>query len=78
MDLLMSLQATNSRLTVRRSTSLEATARGAATLAGLTVGRWDSLEQLEGLWRSDRSFEPDDAVFVDLGYAAWLRALEHA
>ncbi|MGC1419145.1 MAG: glycerol kinase GlpK [Acidimicrobiales bacterium] len=78
MDLLMSLQATNSRLTVRRSASLEATARGAATLAGLTVGLWDSLEQLEGLWHSDRSFEPHDAAFADLGYAAWLRALEHA
>jgi glycerol kinase len=78
MDLLMTLQATNSRLPVRRSASLEATARGAATVAGLTIGLWDSLEELEGLWRSDRSFEPDDAAFVDVGYASWLRAVEHA
>jgi glycerol kinase len=38
MDLLMSLQATNSRVVVQRSSSLEATARGAASAAGLAVG----------------------------------------
>jgi glycerol kinase len=78
MDLLMQMQATNSRMTVRRCESLEATARGAATVAGLSIGLWDSLDELEGLWRSERSFEPDDPLFVDHGYAAWLRALEHA
>ena len=78
MDLLMQMQATNSRLTVRRCESLEATARGATTVAGLSIGLWDSLDELEGLWRSERSFEPDDPLFVDHGYAAWLRALEHA
>jgi glycerol kinase len=78
MDLLMQLQASNSRLPVLRSTSLEATARGAATLAGLGAGLWSSLDELEGLWTFDQRFEPDDPLFVDLGYAAWLRALEHA
>jgi glycerol kinase len=78
MNLLMQLQATNSRLAVLRSTSLEATARGAATLAGLGAGLWSSLDELEDLWTFDRRFEPDDPLFVDLGYAAWRRALEHA
>jgi glycerol kinase len=78
MDLLLGLQATNSRLPVYRSTSLEATARGAATLAGLGVGHWASLEALAELWEFEHRFEPDDPVFVDLGYAQWLRAVAHA
>jgi glycerol kinase len=78
MDLLMQLQASNSRLAVLRSTSLEATARGAATIAGLGAGLWQSLDELNELWTLDRRFEPEDPLFVDLGYAAWRRALEHA
>jgi glycerol kinase len=78
MDLLLGLQATNSRLPVYRSTSLEATARGAATLAGLSAGHWSSLEHLGELWEFDARFEPDDPIFVDLGYAQWLRAVAHA
>jgi glycerol kinase len=78
MDLLMQLQATNSRLDVRRSATLEATARGVATVAGLEIGVWHSLEQLSGLWESDHHFAPSDPVEVDAGYEAWLRALERA
>jgi glycerol kinase len=78
MGLLLGLQATNSRLPVYRSTSLEATARGAATLAGLGVGHWASLEELAGLWEFDQRFDPDDPLFADLGYAQWLRAVAHA
>ena len=78
MDLLMQLQATNSRLSVSRSTSLEATARGAATIAGLGAGLWSSLDELNDLWTFDKRFEPEDPLFVDLGYGAWRRALEHA
>ncbi|HUX05031.1 MAG TPA: glycerol kinase GlpK [Acidimicrobiales bacterium] len=78
MDLLMQLQATNSRLTVRRSRSLEATARGAATLAGLDIGLWGSLDELAALWEYERVFEPGDPLFIDAGYQAWRRALERA
>jgi len=78
MDLLMQLQATNSRLEVLRSSSLEATARGAATIAGLGVGLWASLDELNELWSFDRRFEAQDPLFVDVGYAAWRRALERA
>lgn len=78
MDLLMQLQATNSRLIVRRSRSLEATARGAATLAGLEIGLWGSLDELAGLWEYDREFDPEDPSDVDLGYRAWRRAVGRA
>jgi glycerol kinase len=78
MDLLMALQATNSRLPVLRSSSLEATARGAATIAGLEIGVWHSLEEIAALWRYEHRFEPDDPTFADVGYQAWLRAVERA
>ena len=78
MDLLMELQATNSRLPVLRSASLEATARGAATIAGLEIGLWGSLDELSGLWECDRRFEPDEPTFADLGYAAWRTAVERS
>ena len=78
MDSLLQLQATNSRLEVARSASLEATARGAATVAGLEIGVWHSLEQLGELWQSSRRFSPKDPMLVDAGYAAWLRACERS
>ncbi len=78
MDLLLQLQATNSRLPVMRSSSLEATARGAAMLAGLGVGLWSSLSELSQLWTFESRFAPEDPLFADLGYAAWRRAAEHA
>lgn len=76
MDLLLQLQATNSRVDVRRSSTLEATARGAASIAGLHSGLWTSLDDLEELWRSQQHFAPEDPRFVDPGYDAWRAALE--
>ncbi len=78
MNLLLGLQATNSQRPVLRSASLEATARGAATLAGLEVGYWSSLDELASLWHADQRFEPEDPTLVNVGYAAWLRAVERS
>ena len=78
MNLLLDLQATNSRLTVRRSTSLEATARGAALMAGLEAGLWSDLDELSSLWSSSATFEANDPTIADLGYASWLDATERA
>ncbi|MGC2486918.1 MAG: glycerol kinase, partial [Acidimicrobiales bacterium] len=78
MDLLLELQATNSRVRVLRSATIEATARGAASIAGLGVGVWSSLEELSDLWSASARFEPGEPLFVDVGYVAWTRALERA
>ena len=77
-DLLMSLQATASKLLVRRSSSLEATARGVAGGAALAAGLISSLEDYAQLWTSSQSFEPGDPLFLDLAYDAWCRAAERA
>jgi glycerol kinase len=78
MDLLLSLQATNSKVTTLRSSTLEATARGAASVAGLEIGLWGSLDELEATWHSASRFEPEDSLVADARYADWCRALARA
>jgi glycerol kinase len=63
---------------VLRSSTLEATARGAASVAGLEVGLWSSLDDLAEHWQCAARFRPEDPVVVDAGYETWLRALERA
>jgi glycerol kinase len=77
MNLLMDLQATGSRCRVRRSASLEATARGAATAAGLGVGLW-SMDELVALWSATYDAQPGEPASVDASYAAWCRAVDRA
>ena len=55
-DLLMQMQSNISGISVNRSSNPEATALGAAFLAGLGVGFWDSREELESLVGTGRSF----------------------
>ena len=78
MDLLLQLQATNSRVDVLRCSTLEATARGAASIAGLAIGQWASLDALADRWQSSQRFQPEDPLFVDAGYQTWCGALERA
>ena len=58
-DLLMQLQADLLQLPVVRPTVLETTALGAAYLAGLAVGYWESVDEVSRNWRIDRTFEPE-------------------
>ncbi|MGO1070063.1 glycerol kinase GlpK [Lysobacter sp. CA199] len=55
----------------------ETTALGAAYLAGLAVGFWESREQIAKQWQVERSFEPqmleDEREKL---YAGWKRAIE--
>jgi glycerol kinase len=79
MDLLLELQAEQSRTTVARPRSLESTAVGAATLAGLSEGVWGSLEELAALWEADAVFTPQRATEVaDAAHVQWTRTVEKA
>jgi glycerol kinase len=79
MDLLLQLQAEQSRMPVARPRSLESTALGAATLAGLAEGMWGSLDDLAALWSASATFEPELPVeLTDAVYAVWRRAVERA
>jgi glycerol kinase len=77
MDLLLELQAEQSRMPVARPRSLESTALGAATVAGLAEGVWSSLDELAALWEAEAVFEPHlPAELADAAHVAWSRAVE--
>ncbi|MEM6756809.1 MAG: FGGY-family carbohydrate kinase, partial [Planctomycetota bacterium] len=78
-DLLMQIQADFLGVPVVRPTVLETTALGAAYLAGLAVGVWESVEAIEANWRVDRRFEPamPDAEAAALR-SRWHEAVERA
>ena len=59
----------------------ETTALGAAYLAGLAVGFWESKEEIQEMWQEDKRFEPvKPKEDVEAGIKGWYRAvkaLEH-
>ena len=79
MDLLCQFQADVLGVPVRRPTVKETTALGAAYLAGLAEGVWDSPAAAAASWKEEASFRPsmpDDEVARR--HAQWLRAVERA
>ncbi len=78
-DLLMQIQADVLGRPVMRSAAAEATALGAAYLAGLATGVWRDQDELAALATSDKTFEPVmSAAQRDELYSGWLRAVERA
>ncbi|KQV50661.1 glycerol kinase [Pelomonas sp. Root1217] len=57
-DLLMQFQADLLGIPVLRPKVIETTALGAALLAGLGTGVYESAEQIGAIWQLDRAFEP--------------------
>lgn len=55
---LMQFQSDMIRRPVLRPRIAETTALGAAFLAGLAVGVWDSLDQIQSTWRLQDRYEP--------------------
>lgn len=76
-DWVMQFLADILNVTVDRPRVTETTALGAAYLAGLQTGVFDSLEQISGLWECERQFHPEmrPALRESL-YAGWLDAVE--
>ncbi len=74
-DLLMQFQADLLGVPVIRPKVIETTALGAAYLAGLAVGFWESLDEVAANWQMDRRFEP---VMPREDAAARLRQWERA
>jgi glycerol kinase len=78
-DLLLQMQADLLGATVRRPVVSETTALGAAYLAGLAVGYWNDLADVQANWVLDREFEPqvsDDERHDRI--ARWERAVERS
>jgi glycerol kinase len=57
-NLLMQFQSDIINTSVARPRIIETTALGAAYLAGLATGFWDSIEEIKQQWQIDKKFEP--------------------
>jgi glycerol kinase len=76
-DLLCQIQADQLGRVVQRPRIVETTGLGAAFLAGLGVGVWDSTDDLRETWQLERAFDPaGDRTEADAAHARWLRAVE--
>jgi glycerol kinase len=78
-DLLMQFQADVLGIPVIRPKVTETTALGAAYLAGLAVGYWDSIEQIGRQWQAERQFDPSFSADERAHrIAVWKRAVERS
>lgn len=78
-DLLLQLQADILGLPVVRPAVRETTALGAAYAAGLGLGVYASPQEIESLWKADRTFEPSwDAARREEAFRFWKRAVDRA
>ncbi|MDV7137707.1 glycerol kinase GlpK [Maribacter sp. TH_r10] len=58
-NLLMQIQADLFGFKIIRPKTLETTVMGAAYLAGLAVGYWDSIDDIQSQWSIDKEFYPE-------------------
>ena len=75
-NLLMQFQSDILGTSVIRPCVTETTALGAAYLAGLAVGFWDSLDTIRRQWQAERTFRPSmSASAVEEKKAGWQDAI---
>ena len=78
-DVMLRFQSDLLRIPVDRPQMVETTAFGAAALAGLAVGFWQSTDEVRALRVSDRVFSPERAqAECDEKYRLWKRAVSCA
>ena len=78
-DIMLQIQADMIRCNVNRPRTVETTALGAAYLAGLAVGVWESKEEIEKNRQVEKIFEPKmDEAKRNALYEGWKRAVERS
>ena len=78
-NFLMQTQADVINATVIRSSCLESTAIGAAFLAGLAVGYWESVDDLKNVISIDRIFKADiSEVDREIKLSGWHKAVSRS
>lgn len=74
---LMQFQADVLDTVTVRPKVVETTVMGAAYLAGLAVGYWESLEEIQAIWQTDIHFSPtDNRIAIDQGIKGWYKAID--
>ena len=77
--MLLQFQADLLGVPVRRPVVRETTALGAAYLAGLAVGYWETLDDVRRNWALDREFAPQRSkADVEHLYAGWKKAVSRS
>ncbi|MFB1081024.1 glycerol kinase GlpK [Jeotgalibacillus sp. JSM ZJ347] len=78
-DFLMQFQSDLLNVPVERPVISETTALGAAYLAGLAVGFWQSKDEIAEMWKTDKEFDPVmDTEESDQLYSGWQKAVKAA
>ncbi|MBQ3849548.1 MAG: glycerol kinase GlpK [Clostridia bacterium] len=78
-DILMQTQSDLLGICINRPSNTETTALGAAYMAGLHVGFWESIEVIESNRIVEREFRPQiDSSQREYRYAQWKRAVERS
>ena len=78
-DILMQTQSDLLGICINRPSNTETTALGAAYMAGLHVGFWESIEVIESNCIVEREFRPQiDSSQREYRYAQWKRAVERS
>ncbi|WP_394650573.1 FGGY family carbohydrate kinase, partial [uncultured Deinococcus sp.] len=78
-NLMMQFQADILGVPVVRPKVTETTALGAAYLAGLAVGYWQSTDEIAGQWQEERRFEPQmEAAERERLMRRWKQAVERS
>ena len=77
-ELLMQFQADLLGVDVVRSGVAETTALGAAYLAGLAIGWWESREEIAAQWELGRRFSATEGFVADDLLGEWGRAVERS
>ncbi|CAI8315800.1 MAG: Glycerol kinase [Rhodothermaeota bacterium MED-G12] len=75
-NLLMQFQADLLGANVIRPKHIETTALGAAYLAGLRVGYWENIEEIQAIWAMDQRFKAEsNSTQVSKTIDGWNKAI---
>lgn len=78
-NLLMQIQSDLFGFKITRPKTLETTALGAAYLAGLAVGYWKNIDEIQEQWIVDKDFHPQlEREKVDAMVHSWNKAVSRA
>ena len=77
-DILMQFQANILKSKVIRPQMTEVTAIGAAYLAGLAIGFWESIDAIQSYWTVNKSFVADESINTDAIIKGWNKAVKVA
>ncbi len=73
---LLQFQADILKSTVVKPKVTETTAMGAAFLAGLAVGFWKDLNELQAIWQEDKQIAPNKTLKLSKNLEEWNRAVK--